>query len=71
MLKLEPYGRHPRLNKSWRKANRALRRYPPHLQTVLIEHWRATGATDDPKRFMAVVHHFESMQASRRPIGAS
>lgn len=66
---LKPYGRHRRLPKCWRKAKSALRRYPPHVQTVLVQHWKSTDATGNPHRFLNIVHHFENMLASRNPVG--
>lgn len=66
---LEPFGRHRRLPKSWRRAKSALRRYPPHVQSVLVQHWKSTDVAGDPHRFLTIVHHFETMLASRKPVG--
>ncbi len=65
----KPHGRHRRLPKCWRKAKSTLRRYPPHVQTVLVQHWKSTDVACDPHRFLTIVHHFENMLASRNPVG--
>ena len=69
MRTLKPRGRVLRLPKAWRRANGALRRYSPRARTMLLELWKSNGSTNDPRELMVIVHHFETLQALRRPIG--
>lgn len=62
MRTIKPHGRMTRLTKPWRKANHVMRRYPKHIQSVILEHWEATGQTHDPRRLMAVIHHYETLR---------
>lgn len=63
MLRINPpyakQGR-PRLTRQWRKAVKALRRYPGQARAAMVQQWKDSGSISDPRQLLSIFHQYDN-----------